>query len=72
MIILMIQAKSKICAFGNFVKFGGVGVVHYNRPMATNYLFVVVNSIVVASASCHFHKLTMTFNSNMWRMQLDT
>jgi hypothetical protein len=72
MIILMIEAKSKMCTFGNFVKFGNARVVHYNSPMATNYLFVVVSSIVVASASCHFHKLTMTFHSNMWRMQLDT
>jgi hypothetical protein len=70
--ILMIEAKGKTCAFGNFVKFGGARIVHCNRPMATNYLFVVVSSIVVASASCHFQKLTMTFCSNMWWMQLDT
>jgi hypothetical protein len=54
MIILMIEVKGKMCAFGNFVKFGGVGVVQYNRPMATNYLSVAMSSIVVASASCHF------------------
>jgi hypothetical protein len=68
MIIFMIEAKGKMCAFGNFVKFGGAGVVHYNRPMATDYLYVVMSSIIVASASCHFQKLTMTFRSNMWWM----
>jgi hypothetical protein len=68
----MIEAKCKMCTFGNFVKFGGAGVVDYNTPMAIDYLSIVVSSIVVASASCHFQKLTMTFCSNMWWMQLDT
>jgi hypothetical protein len=41
----MSQVGGKPCAYINFVKFGGVGVLHYNKEMPTNTLFVVVSLI---------------------------
>jgi hypothetical protein len=46
----MIEVEGKACAFGHFVKFGRIGVVHHNVPIATNCLFVVVNDGVVPNA----------------------
>jgi hypothetical protein len=39
----MSQVGGKPCAYNNFVKFGGVGVLHYNKEIPTNTLFVVVS-----------------------------
>jgi hypothetical protein len=42
-IILMSQVGGKPYAYSNFVKFGGVCVLYYNKEMLANTLFVVVS-----------------------------
>jgi hypothetical protein len=50
----MNQVGRKQCAYGNFVKFGGRGVLHHNKEMPTCALSVAVNVSLLATTSLPF------------------
>jgi len=52
-ITLMIQGK-KPCGLGSFVKFGGGTVLHHNKPMLVDTLFVTMSSNLVDIVSLPF------------------
>jgi len=47
----MKQVGGKPCAYDNFVKFVGRGVLHHNKEMSTCVLFIALNVSLLATTS---------------------
>jgi hypothetical protein len=48
--IILSSSGGKQCAFGDFIKFGGEGVVHHNHSMLEHCLFVGITTCWIRGA----------------------